>query len=130
MAKRVYEFYPKKELVIGNKYILKEYISEGTFGYVWSAIHLDSEELVALKIPKDQERGDHALSEGIKLIGYSHPNIIKINWMGRLDGVFVIEMELFIKEPNPLTISTPPTRPRKQKEEVFKKRKLLNDLAT
>ncbi|MBE6064003.1 MAG: tetratricopeptide repeat protein [Tissierellaceae bacterium] len=95
MAKRVYEFYPKKELVIGNKYILKEYIAEGTFGYVWSAIHLETEELVALKIPKDQERGDHALSEGIKLIGYSHPNIIKINWMGRLDGVFVIEMELF-----------------------------------
>lgn len=95
MAKRVYDFYPKKDLMIGNKYVLKEYINEGTFGYVWSAIRLETEELVALKIPKDQERGDHALSEGIKLIGYSHPNAIEINWMGRLDGVFVIEMELF-----------------------------------
>lgn len=95
MAKRVYDFYPKKDLMLGDKYVLKEYISEGTFGYVWSAIHLETEELVALKIPKDQERGDHALSEGIKLIGHSHPNLIQINWMGRLDGVFVIEMEYF-----------------------------------
>lgn len=95
MSKRVYDFYPKKDLRLGSKYVLKEYINEGTFGYVWSAMHLDSEEIVALKIPKDQERGDHALSEGIKLIGQFHPNIIQINWMGRLDGVFVIEMEFF-----------------------------------
>lgn len=95
MAKRIYDFYPKKDLMIGNKYVLKEYINEGTFGYVWSAIHLETEELVALKIPKDQERGDHALSEGIKLIGHFHRNIIQINWMGRLEGIFVIEMELF-----------------------------------
>ncbi|MUL33950.1 serine/threonine-protein kinase [Priestia megaterium] len=95
MAKRVYDFYPKKDLMLGSKYVLKEYISEGTFGYVWSAINLETEELIALKIPKNQERGDHALSEGIKLIGHFHPNLIKIYWMGRLDGVFVIEMEYF-----------------------------------
>ncbi|PGD70276.1 serine/threonine-protein kinase [Bacillus wiedmannii] len=95
MAKRVYNFYPKKDLMLGSKYVLKEYINEGTFGYVWSAIHLETEELIALKIPKDQERGDHSLSEGIKLIGHSHPNIIELNWMGRLNGVFVIEMEYF-----------------------------------
>lgn len=95
MAKRAYDFYPKKDLMLGDKYVLKEYINEGTFGYVWSAIHLETEELIALKIPKDQERGDHALSEGIKLIGHTHPNIIQLNWMGRLDGVFVIEMEYF-----------------------------------
>lgn len=95
MARRASDFYPKRDLVLGDKYILKEYINEGTFGYVWSAINLETEELVALKIPKDQERGDNALSEGIKLIGDSHPNVIKVNWMGRLDGVFVIEMEFF-----------------------------------
>ena len=95
MAKRKYDFYPKKNLQIGNKYILKDYINEGTFGYVWSAVHLETEEIVALKIPKDQERGDHALSEGIKLIGEQHSNIIQINWMGRIDGIFIIEMELF-----------------------------------
>lgn len=95
MAKRAYDFYPKKDLMLGDKYVLKEYINEGTFGYVWSAIHLETEALIALKIPKDQERGDHALSEGIKLIGHTHPNIIQLNWMGRLDGVFVIEMEYF-----------------------------------
>ena len=95
MAKRAYDFYPKKDLMLGDKYVLKEYINEGTFGYVWAAIHLETEALIALKIPKDQERGDHALSEGIKLIGHTHPNIIQLNWMGRLDGVFVIEMEYF-----------------------------------
>lgn len=95
MAKRVYDFYPKKDLMLGDKYVLKKYINEGTFGYVWSAINLETEELIALKIPKDQERGDHALAEGIKLIGYYHPNIIQLKWMGRLDGVFVIEMEYF-----------------------------------
>lgn len=95
MAKRKYDFYPKKNLQIGNKYILKDYINEGTFGYVWSAVNLETDEIVALKIPKDQERGDHALSEGIKLIGEQHSNIIQINWMGRIDGIFIIEMELF-----------------------------------
>lgn len=95
MAKRAYNFYPKKDLNLGNKYILKEYISEGTFGYVWSSFNLETEKVVALKIPKDQERGDNALSEGLKLIGFSHDNIIQLAWMGRLDGVFVIEMEYF-----------------------------------
>src|SRR5699024_7756904 len=95
MVKRASDFYPKRDLVLGDKYVLKEYINEGTFGYVWSAIRLETEELVALKIPKDQERGDHTLSEGVKLIGDPHPNIIQISWMGRLDGVFVIEMEYF-----------------------------------
>lgn len=67
MAKRAYDFYPKKDLNLGNKYILKEYISEGTSGYVWSSFNLETEKVVALKIPKDQERGDNALSEGLKL---------------------------------------------------------------
>jgi len=96
MAKRANSFYPKKELNLEDKYILKEYINEGTFGYVWKAFNIQKEKTVALKIPKDQERGDNTLSEGKKLIGYSHPNIIDIVWMGRVDGVFVIEMEYFI----------------------------------
>lgn len=95
LARRAYSFYPKKDLNIGNKYILKEYVNEGTFGYVWSTLNLDTDKIVALKIPKDQERGDNALSEGVKLVGCSHPNIVEIIWMGRVDGVFVIEMEYF-----------------------------------
>ena len=95
LAKKKYNFYPKKDLRLADKYILKEYINEGTFGYVWSALKLETEEIVAVKIPKDQERGDNALSEGKKLIGYSHPNVIQVNWMDRVDGVFVIEMEYF-----------------------------------
>ncbi|WP_271715370.1 serine/threonine-protein kinase [Anaeromicropila herbilytica] len=75
--------------------MLKEFIDEGSFGAVWNAINLESNEIVALKIPKDQERGDNTLSEGKEFIGSCHKNVVKINWMGRIDGLFLIEMEYF-----------------------------------
>ena len=53
--------------MIGDKYVLKEYINEGTFGYVWSAINLETEELIALKIPKDQEQGRPCFSRRDKI---------------------------------------------------------------
>ncbi len=43
---------------IGDKYLLKEFIDEGSFGYVWKAVNLENRQTVALKIPKDQERGE------------------------------------------------------------------------
>lgn len=95
MRKKASNFRPKQDLQIGNKYILKDYIDAGTFGSVWTAVNLETDELVALKIPKDQERADNTLAEGKELQGCYHPNIVKLNWMGRVDGVFVIEMEYF-----------------------------------
>jgi serine/threonine protein kinase len=95
MVKRILNFYPRKDMQLGNKYLLQDFIDDGTFGYVWKALNLQKDETVALKIPKDQEKGDLALSEGKRLIGCEHPNIIRLNWMGRVDGVFVIEMEYF-----------------------------------
>jgi len=95
MGKKASNFRPKEELEIGNKYILKDFIDEGSFGSVWTAINLDINEIVAVKIPKDQERADNTLAEGKELQGSEHPNIVKLNWMGRIDGVFVIEMEYF-----------------------------------
>jgi serine/threonine protein kinase len=94
MKKRV-NFYPQKDMNIGNKYLLKEFLDEGSFGYVWEALNLETGQIVALKIPKNQERGDNTLAEGREFIGCIHPNVICIYWMGRVDGVFVIEMEYY-----------------------------------
>lgn len=95
MKKKAVNFHPQVDLSIGDKYLLKEFIDEGSFGYVWKALNLENRQTVALKIPKDQERGDNTLSEGKEFIGSHHPNIISIYWMGRVEGVFLIEMEYF-----------------------------------
>lgn len=93
--KKVVKFHPQVDMNLGEKYILKEFIDEGSFGVVWRALNLETDEIVALKIPKDQERGDNTLSEGKEFIGSQHPNVVSIYWMGRIDGVFVIEMDYF-----------------------------------
>lgn len=95
MRKKAANFQPKQDLQIGDKYILQDFIDAGTFGYVWTAINLETDNIVAVKIPRDQERADNTLAEGKELQGSEHPNIVRLNWMGRVDGVFVIEMEYF-----------------------------------
>ena len=95
MKKKAVNFQPQIDTNIGNKYLLKEFIDEGSFGSVWKAINLENNDIVALKIPKDQERGDNTLSEGKDFIGSCHKNVVKIIWMGRIDGLFLIEMEYF-----------------------------------
>lgn len=95
MKKKAVNFRPQVDTNIGNKYLLKEFIDEGSFGSVWKAVNLENNEVVALKIPKDQERGDNTLAEGKEFIGSFHKNVIKIIWMGRIDGLFIIEMEYF-----------------------------------
>ncbi len=93
--KKKLDFQPKEDICISDKYRLKTFIHAGSFGSVWKAENLISGELVALKIPINQEKADHTLSEGKNLIGVSHPNLITLNWMGRIEGLFVIEMELY-----------------------------------
>ena len=97
MKKKAANFYPQKDSNIGEKYLLKEFIDEGSFGCVWKALNLESDKIVALKIPKDQERGDNTLAEGREFIDCKHPNVINLYWMDRVEdtGVFVIEMEFF-----------------------------------
>ncbi|MEH7372488.1 protein kinase domain-containing protein [Priestia megaterium] len=95
MTQRRYNIILAKDQMLGDRYILKEFIGEGTYGYVWKALRCTDEKIVALKIPKNQERGDLTLKEGSKLIKTSHPNLVQIYWMGRVDGYFVIEMEYF-----------------------------------
>jgi len=95
MKKKAINFQPQIDTNIGNKYLLKEFIDEGSFGSVWKSVNLENNDIVALKIPKDQERGDSTLSEGKEFIGSCHKNVVKIIWMGRIDGLFLIEMEYF-----------------------------------
>ena len=97
MKKKVANFYPQKDMNIGKKYLLKEFIDEGSFGCVWKALNLETNKTVALKIPKDQERGDNTLAEGREFISSNHSNVISLYWMDRVEdtGVFVIEMECF-----------------------------------
>lgn len=95
MAIKKYSIVLKKDMCIGDRYILNEYIDEGSYGYVWKSIRRADGKIVALKIPKNQERGDNALTEGKKLMEVYHPNVIQIYWMGRVEGTFVIEMEYF-----------------------------------
>lgn len=93
MSIKKYSVILKKDMTIGDKYVLTQYIDEGSYGYVWQAVRREDGMIVALKIPKNQEKGDATLSEGKKLILTNHPNIVQIYWMGRVDGIFVIEME-------------------------------------
>jgi serine/threonine-protein kinase len=99
MVRKRYILDLKKDMELGDKYVLQEYVSEGTFGQVWRAIRYDDNQTVALKIPKNQEKGDKVLAEGLKLKGLSHPNLIQIFDMGRVDGYFIIEMEYFEGHP-------------------------------
>ena len=95
MKKKAVNFQPQIDTNIGNKYLLKEFIDEGSFGSVWKALNFEENKIVALKIPKDQERGDKTLSEGKEFIGSCHKNVVKIKSMGRVDGLFIIEMDYF-----------------------------------
>lgn len=99
MAHKRYVLNLTKDMELEGKYVLQEYVSEGTFGQVWRAVRCKDGETVALKIPKSQEKGDKVLAEGMKLIGLSHPNLIQIIEMGRVDGYFIIEMEYFDGHP-------------------------------
>jgi len=93
MKKKAVNFQPQMDTNIGNKYLLKEFIDEGSFGSVWEAVNLENNKIVALKIPKDQERGDNTLSEGKEFIGSCHINVVTLIWMGRIDGLFLINSE-------------------------------------
>lgn len=95
MKRKAVNFQPQVDTNIGKNYLLKEFIDEGSFGAVWKALNFENNEIIALKIPKDQERGDNTLAEGKEFIGSCHKNVVNIKWMGRIDGLFLIEMEYF-----------------------------------
>ncbi|HBY97757.1 MAG TPA: hypothetical protein DEP84_28085 [Chloroflexi bacterium] len=80
---------------LGDRYELIDELGRGSFGVVWKARRLDNNELVALKIPRDQELGEEVLRREPDLVrAFSHPNIVKVHGVHTIGGLFVIEMEL------------------------------------
>lgn len=92
-------FLPGTNKRLGDKYLLLECLGDGSHGWVWRAERLIDGQIVAVKIPKDLTKEDRHLAEGKELLNIQqHPNIIKINDMGRIppeNEWFFIEMEYF-----------------------------------
>lgn len=86
---------------LGDTFLLKEKLGRGTYGIVGKAIRLKDGEykkrgdLVALKVPFDQEIGEENLKREPEIIRqFDHENIVKVYGYHTISGFFVIEMEL------------------------------------
>ncbi|MDD5367591.1 MAG: protein kinase [Anaerolineaceae bacterium] len=81
--------------ILGDRYEIVDELGHGSFGVVWKARRLKDNELVALKIPHDQELGEASLRQETDLVRmFNHPNVVKIYDVLTISGWFVIEMEL------------------------------------
>lgn len=93
-------FIPREDKLLGERYQLLEQLGDGSYGWVWRAEKLDTGDIVALKIPKEQGASNDDLAEGSALVKnkVSHPNVVSIYDMGRVPPQrewYVIEMEYF-----------------------------------
>jgi eukaryotic-like serine/threonine-protein kinase len=99
MSQRNRFFIPRADRRLGDRYELMECLGEGTYGTVWSAQRLDDNQIVAVKIPREQGAKNEDLAEGKRLIGLEpHPNVVRLYWMDRVPPErewYVIEMEYF-----------------------------------
>ena len=78
-------FIPREDKLLGERYQLLEQLGDGSYGWVWRAEKLDTGNIVALKIPKEQGASNDDLAEGAALVNQgSHPNVVSIYWMGRV----------------------------------------------
>ena len=87
-----------KGVAIGNRFRLSERLGVGTYGDVWLADVLKRDDglppKVALKVYKDQERGDKALfKEAGIAIGFENDRIVKVYNAERIDGLYVMWMD-------------------------------------
>src|SRR5687768_14331103 len=99
MSRRNRFFIPRADRKLGRRYELLESLGDGSYGWVWRAQRLDDNEIVAVKIPKEQGAKSDDLAEGSALRGReAHPNVVSIYWMGRVPPErewYAIEMEYF-----------------------------------
>jgi tetratricopeptide (TPR) repeat protein len=66
----------------------------GSFGEVWRATRLSDGSVVALKIPKDQEKGEEILRKESDIIrDIHHPHIVQVFGYHSISELFLIEME-------------------------------------
>jgi len=79
---------------IGNRFRLVEELGSGSFGVVWQARCLSDGVVVALKIPRDQEKGEIVLRKEADVIkGVRHPHVVEVHGFHLIGELFVIEME-------------------------------------
>jgi len=99
MRERNRFFLPREDRRLGDRYQLLECLGDGSYGWVWRAQKLTDDQIVAVKIPKDQGANNEELAEGAALRGQpAHRNVIGVSWMGRVPPErewYVIEMEYF-----------------------------------
>lgn len=80
---------------LGDRFELLERLGCGTFSDVWRARRLNDGQLVALKIPRDQELGAEMLRKEPGLLRQlAHENVVRMFGWHVLAGLFVIELEL------------------------------------
>ena len=83
--------------VLGDRFRLISEVGKGSFGEVWQACRMKDGVVVALKIPKDQEKGEEVLRKESELVrNIHHPNIVEVYDYHNISELFVIEME-FVK---------------------------------
>jgi eukaryotic-like serine/threonine-protein kinase len=92
-------FIPREDRKLGNRYELLEQLGDGSHGTVWRAARLADNNIVAVKIPREQGAATEHLREGTPLIGREpHPNVVSVYWMDWVPPTrdfFAIEMEYF-----------------------------------
>ena len=92
MALIVFRGRPGEEL--GDRFRLLAELGKGSFGEVWQARRLQDGATVAIKIPKDQEKGEEVLRKESDIIkDIHHPNIVRVHGFHNISEIFVIEME-------------------------------------
>jgi serine/threonine-protein kinase len=80
---------------LGDRFELVGRLGCGAFGEVWRARRLSDGQLVALKIPHDQDIGAETLrKEPALLRQLNHENVVRMFGWHMLGGLFVIELEL------------------------------------
>jgi serine/threonine protein kinase len=80
--------------LLGDRFRLVGEVGKGSFGEVWQASRLSDGAVVALKIPKDQEKGEEVLKRESDIIkDIRHPNIVRVYGYHNISELFVIEME-------------------------------------
>lgn len=87
-------FRTKKNELLGDRFRLIEEVGKGSFGEVWKAERLSDGKHVAIKIPKDQEKGEEVLRKEADIVkGIIHPNIVQVYAFHNISDLFFIEME-------------------------------------
>ncbi|MGC9966662.1 MAG: protein kinase [Syntrophobacteraceae bacterium] len=87
-------FRGKEGELLGDRFRLVGEVGKGSFGEVWQASRLSDGAVVALKIPKDQEKGEEVLKREPDIIkDIRHPNIVRVYGYHNISELFLIEME-------------------------------------